>query len=194
VLVGGSTTGTTMAAVPLAEQAGTPFISLAGAVPIVEPTKKWVLQDAAHRPHGLREDLRDTQARKLTKVALISGSGGFDKSMRAEVREGRAQVRRGPRGRRNLRRHRHRHDRRSSPRSRAAARRRCSTPASARGPAIVTRNYRQVGLTLPLYQSHGVASREFIKLAGPAAKACACRRPPCWCRTSCPAGDRRSRW
>ena len=38
------------------------------------------------------------------------------------------------------------------------------------GPAIVTRNYRQVGLTLPLYQSHGVASREYIKLSGPAAE------------------------
>ncbi|MDP3616187.1 MAG: ABC transporter substrate-binding protein, partial [Rubrivivax sp.] len=31
VIVGGSTTGTTMAAVPLVEQAGVPFISLAGA-------------------------------------------------------------------------------------------------------------------------------------------------------------------
>jgi len=38
------------------------------------------------------------------------------------------------------------------------------------GPAIVTRNYRQVGLTLPLYQSHGVASKEYIKLSGPAAE------------------------
>ena len=37
------------------------------------------------------------------------------------------------------------------------------------GPAIVTRNYRQVGLTLPLYQSHGVASKEYIKLSGSAA-------------------------
>ena len=38
------------------------------------------------------------------------------------------------------------------------------------GPAIVTRNYRQVGLTLPLYQSHGVASKEYVKLSGPAAE------------------------
>jgi branched-chain amino acid transport system substrate-binding protein len=38
------------------------------------------------------------------------------------------------------------------------------------GPAIVTRNYRQVGLSLPLYQSHGVASKEYIKLSGPAAE------------------------
>ena len=36
VIVGGSTTGTTMAAVPLVERAGVPFISLAGAVVIIE--------------------------------------------------------------------------------------------------------------------------------------------------------------
>jgi branched-chain amino acid transport system substrate-binding protein len=38
------------------------------------------------------------------------------------------------------------------------------------GPAIVTKNYRQVAMTVPLYQSHGVASKEFIKLAGDAAE------------------------
>jgi branched-chain amino acid transport system substrate-binding protein len=38
------------------------------------------------------------------------------------------------------------------------------------GPAIVTRNYRQLGLTPVLYQSHGVASKEFIRLAGDAAE------------------------
>jgi branched-chain amino acid transport system substrate-binding protein len=37
------------------------------------------------------------------------------------------------------------------------------------GPAIVTRNYRQLGISYPLYQSHGVASKQFISLAGPAA-------------------------
>jgi branched-chain amino acid transport system substrate-binding protein len=38
------------------------------------------------------------------------------------------------------------------------------------GPAIVTRNYRQIGLALPLYQSHGVASKQYVKLAGDAAE------------------------
>ena len=38
------------------------------------------------------------------------------------------------------------------------------------GPAIVTKNYRQIGIGVPLYQSHGVASKEFIKLAGGAAE------------------------
>ncbi len=44
VIVGGSTTGETMAVVPLVEAAGMPFISLAGAVVIVEPVKKWVFK------------------------------------------------------------------------------------------------------------------------------------------------------
>jgi branched-chain amino acid transport system substrate-binding protein len=38
------------------------------------------------------------------------------------------------------------------------------------GPAIVTRNYRQLGIAAPLYQSHGVASKQFIALAGDAAE------------------------
>jgi branched-chain amino acid transport system substrate-binding protein len=38
------------------------------------------------------------------------------------------------------------------------------------GPAIVTKNYKQLGIAVPLYQSHGVASKEFIKLAGDAAE------------------------
>src|SRR3990170_1365509 len=44
LIVGGSTTGETMAGVPLIEQAQIPFISLAGAVVIVEPVKKWVFK------------------------------------------------------------------------------------------------------------------------------------------------------
>jgi branched-chain amino acid transport system substrate-binding protein len=43
-------------------------------------------------------------------------------------------------------------------------------PGFGQGPAIVTRNYRQLGIALPLYQSHGVASKQFIELAGPAAE------------------------
>ena len=43
-------------------------------------------------------------------------------------------------------------------------------PGFGQGPAIVTRNYSQLGIKLPLYQSHGVCSKEFIKLAGPAAE------------------------
>ncbi|MEO8509195.1 MAG: ABC transporter substrate-binding protein, partial [Betaproteobacteria bacterium] len=84
VIVGGSTTGTTMAAIPLAEQAQTPFVSLAGAVGIVEPVKKWVFKTPHTDRMACEKIFADMRARKLVKLALISGTGGFDKSMRGE--------------------------------------------------------------------------------------------------------------
>jgi branched-chain amino acid transport system substrate-binding protein len=38
------------------------------------------------------------------------------------------------------------------------------------GPAIVTKNFRQLGMTMPLYQSHGVASKEYLRLSGEASE------------------------
>ena len=43
-------------------------------------------------------------------------------------------------------------------------------PGFGQGPAIVTRNFKQLGMDVPLYQSHGVASKKFIELAGDAAE------------------------
>jgi branched-chain amino acid transport system substrate-binding protein len=42
-------------------------------------------------------------------------------------------------------------------------------PGFGQGPAIVTRNYKQLGVPFPLYQSHGVGTKQFIELATPAA-------------------------
>ena len=169
LIVGGSTTGATMAAVPLAEAAGTPFISLAGAVVIVEPTKRWVFKTPHTDRMACEKIFVDVQTRKLSRVALISGAGGFDKSMRAEClkvapkygveivadetyaasdTDMTAQL----------------------TKIRGSTAQAVLNAGFGQGPALVTRNYRQVGLTLPLYQSHGVASKEFIKLAGSAAE------------------------
>ncbi len=62
VIVGGSTTGETMAVVPLVEAAGMPFISLAGAVVIIEPVKKWVFKT----PHT------DRMAARMMAKAITS--------------------------------------------------------------------------------------------------------------------------
>ncbi len=169
VIVGGSTTGTTMAAVPLAEQAGTPFISLAGAVTIVEPAKKWVFKTPHTDRMACEKIFVDLKARKLSKVALISGSGGFDKSMRAECvkvapKYGMDLVADETYGATDT-------DMTAQlTKIKASGAQAVLNAGFGQGPAIVTRNYRQVGLTLPLYQSHGVASREYIKLSGPAAE------------------------
>jgi branched-chain amino acid transport system substrate-binding protein len=170
VIVGGSTTGTTMAAIPLAEQAQTPFISLAGAVGIIEPAKKWVFKTPHTDRMACEKIFADMRARKLTKVALISGAGGFDKSMRGEClkvagKYGVDVVADESYGA-------------ADTDMTAQLTRIKSTPGVqavlnagfGQGPAIVTKNYRQLGLSAQLYQSHGVASKEFIKLSGNAAE------------------------
>src|SRR5580692_12600558 len=43
-MVGGSTTGTTMAMIPVFEEAKIPFISLAGAIEIIDPVRKYVFK------------------------------------------------------------------------------------------------------------------------------------------------------
>ena len=180
IIVGGSTTGTTMAAVPMVEAAGMPFISLAGAVVIVEPVKKWVFKTPHTDRMACEKIFADMKARNMTKVALIAGTGGFDKSMRAECLKvvgsyGVEVVADETYGANDT-------DMTTQlTKIKGSNAQAVLNAGFGQGPAIVTRNFRQVGLTLPLYQSHGVASREYIKLS-PARrpKACACPRPPCW--------------
>ena len=170
VIVGGSTTGTTMAAVPLVEEAQMPFISLAGAVVIIEPPKKWVFKTPHTDRMACEKVFTDLKTRNLTKLALISGTGGFDKSMRAEClkvagKYGVEIVADESYGAADTDMTAQLTKIRGTPAVQAVL-----NAGFGQGPAIVTRNYRQLGLPMPLYQSHGVASKEYVKLSGDAAE------------------------
>ncbi|HEY1436559.1 MAG TPA: ABC transporter substrate-binding protein [Casimicrobiaceae bacterium] len=170
VIVGGSTTGATMAVIPLAEQAQIPFVSLAGAVVIVEPVKKWVFKTPHTDRMACEKIFADMRTRKLTKVALISGAGGFDKSMHGECLKvaggyGVEIVADETYGAGDTDMTAQLTKIKAAPGVQALL-----NAGFGQGPAIVTKNYKQLGLTVPLYQSHGVASKEFIKLAGDAAE------------------------
>jgi branched-chain amino acid transport system substrate-binding protein len=170
VIVGGSTTGTTMAVIPLVEQAQTPFVSLAGAVGIVEPVRKWVFKTPHTDRMACEKIFEDMRTRKLSKLALISGAGGFDKSMRGEClkvagKYGVEIVADESYGAADNDMTAQLTKIKATPGVQAVL-----NAGFGQGPAIVTKNYKQLGLTMPLYQSHGVASKEFIKLAGDAAE------------------------
>jgi branched-chain amino acid transport system substrate-binding protein len=169
-MVGGSTTGATMAMIPLFEEAGIPLISLAGAIQVVEPVRKWVFKTPHTDKMACEKIFADLKKRNLTTIALISGTDAFGKSMRDQC-VGVAQKSGitiaheesyGPR------------DSDMTPQitniKGKAGVQAVVNPGFGQGPAIVTRNYRQLGITLPLYQSHGVASKQFVDLAGPAAE------------------------
>lgn len=169
VLVGGTTTGSTMSIVPLVEKAGVPFISLAGAVVVVEPVKKFVFKTPHTDRMAAEKVFEDMRKRNLTKVALFSETSGFGQSGKKETESVAAKYgitlvaneTYGPK------------DTDMSPQLTKIK----NTPGVqavfifglGQGPAIATKNYKQLGINLPLYHAHGVASEEFIKLAGPAA-------------------------
>ncbi|HYG90835.1 MAG TPA: ABC transporter substrate-binding protein [Azospirillum sp.] len=170
LIIGGTTTATTMAAVPLVEKAEIPFISLAGAVVIVEPMKKWVFKTPHTDRLAAEKVFADMKKRGLTKIGLISEDAGFGKSghdqsvlvakdMGIEIVADEVYSPKDPDVTAQLTRI------KNAPGVQAVF-----NFGFGQGPAIVTRNYQQLGLTLPLYQSHGVASKEYIKLAGPASE------------------------
>src|SRR5271166_6445849 len=169
-MVGGSTTGSTLAMMPVFEDASIPFISLAGAIQIIEPVHKWVFKTPHTDKMACEKIFADLKSRNLTTIAMISGTDAFGKSMRDQC------VAVAPKAGVIIA-----HEESYGPRDSdmtpqltnirdKAGVQAVVNPGFGQGPAIVTRNYRQLAITLPLYQSHGVASKQFIELAGPAAE------------------------
>ena len=169
-MVGGTSTGATLAMIPVFEEAQIPFISLAGAVQIIEPVRKWVFKTPHTDRMACEKIFADLKHRNLTTIAIISGTDAFGKSMRDQC------VAVAPKYGITIA-HEETYGPRDSDMTPQLTNIRNRTDVRAvvntgfgQGPAIVTRNYRQLGITLPLYQSHGVASKQFIDLAGPAAE------------------------
>lgn len=169
VIIGASTTGSTMAMVPQIEAAKIPAISLAAASVIVEPVKPYVFK----MPHSDRmaayKVLEDMKRRGFTQLALLSDTGGFGKSGRSETLKaaealGMKIVEDQTYGEK---------DTDMTPQLTRAK----SSPAQAillfgtgQAPAIIARNYQQLAIKLPLYTTHGQASLEFIRIAGKASE------------------------
>ncbi|MBA1147465.1 ABC transporter substrate-binding protein [Ectothiorhodospiraceae bacterium WFHF3C12] len=170
IIIGGGTTGTTMAALSVIERAGVPFISFAGAVKPIEPVRKWVFKTPETDRMAARKVLRDMQAKGITKIGLLSGTGGFGRSGREQTLkvaseygvEIVADETYGPK---------------DTDMTAQLTKMRNAEGIEAifvfgfgQAPAIVTKNYRALGIDLPFYQSHGVASTQFLDLAGDAAE------------------------
>jgi branched-chain amino acid transport system substrate-binding protein len=168
-LLAGSTTATTMAIIPLAEEAQVPLINFAGAVQAVSPVKKWNFKTPHTDLMACEKIFEDMKKRGTTRIAMISGADAFGKSMRDQCMTVTKKY-----GIEVL------HEETYQPRDNdmtaqltnikgKAGVQAVLNPGFGQGPAIVTRNYKQLGIAAPLYQSHGVGSKQFIDLATPAA-------------------------
>jgi branched-chain amino acid transport system substrate-binding protein len=169
IIVGGTTSGDTLAVIPDVEKEGIPLISLAGAVEIIEPVKKWVFKTPHTDRMAAARIYEDLRKRSFTKVALITGDGGFDKSGREQLLKlapqyGITLVADESYGNKDT-------DMTAQlTKIRSSDAQAIINFGLGQAPAIVTKNIKQLGITLPLYHSHGVASKTFIDLAGDAAE------------------------
>jgi branched-chain amino acid transport system substrate-binding protein len=168
-VIGGTTTGTSMAIIPVAEDAEIPFISLAGAIEIVDPVKPYTFKTPHTDRMACAKIFDDMKKKGFTKIGMISGSDGFGASMHKQCLaivgdygiEVVADETYGP------------SDADMTPQltniKNTSGVQAILNPGFGQGPAIVARNYAQLAVGLPLYQSHGVASNGFIDLAGASA-------------------------
>ncbi|MGD0843857.1 MAG: ABC transporter substrate-binding protein [Geobacteraceae bacterium] len=164
-IIGPSTTGETMAIIPLVEKEQIPLISCAAGIKITDPVKKWVFKTPAN-DHVAAEKILDYAARlRQRNIALLTVSDSFGSSGREQLkalaaRKGFTVVA----------------DEVYSPKDTdmtAQLTKIRGIKADAiicwgtnPGPAVITRNVKQLGIKIPLYMSHGVASKKYIELAG----------------------------
>jgi len=167
-IIGPSTTGESLAVIPIAEKERIPLISCAAGIKITEPVKKWVFKTPAN-DHVAGEKIFNYASRLGQKrIALMTVSDSYGASCREQLKS--LAVKKGfiivadevfsPK------------DTDMTPqltKIRAAKPDAIICWGTNPGPAVVTRNIKQLGIKTPLYQSHGVASKKFIELAGAAA-------------------------
>lgn len=168
-IIGPSTTGDTMAVIPLVEKAQIPMISCAAGSKITDPVKKWVFKTAQNDALAVAKIFEYLQKNKISKVAILTVSDGFGSSGREQLK---AQAGKfgiqlviddtyGPKDT----------DMTSQlTKIRGSQAQAVICWGTNPGPAVIARNAKQLGLKLPLFMSHGVSSKKFIELAGDAAE------------------------
>jgi len=165
-IIGGSGTGNSMAIIPVIEDAKIPFVSFSGGVEIIDPVRKWVFKPPHTDLMACEKIFDDMKALGLSRAALIAGQGGFAKSMAKQCAALApkksitilAQESYGPR------------DSDMTPQlNRIKAIPGVEAVINAdigQGPAIVTRNFRQLVMTQTLYMSHAAATLGYLEAVG----------------------------
>lgn len=168
-IVGPSTTGDTMAVIPVVERAKVPLISCAAGIKITEPVKPWVFKTAQNDYLAVAKIYEHLLQHKLRKIAILTVSDSFGSSGREQLKalasrygiEIVSDDTYGPK------------DTDMTPqltKIRSSQAQALICWGTNPGPAIIARNFSQLAMKLPLYMSHGVSSKKFIDLAGSAAE------------------------
>lgn len=170
IIVGSSTTGVALAVAPMMEKAEIPYISLAGAEAITTPVRKWIFKTPHTDRMAAQKILGDMKAHGYTRIALITGMSSFGQGGRKVSLEEAPKA-----GIEVLA------DETYSPNDVDMTPQLSKIKGlgtvqavlnydTGQENAVVTRNFRQIDMPMQLYQTHAVASKKFIDLAGAAAE------------------------
>ena len=168
-IIGPSLTHTSMAVLEVTQKAKLPLISCAAGIGITAPAKDrvWVFKTAQTDQMAVNRIYQYLQKQGLKNVAILTVSTGFGVSGKEQLtalapQYGITVVAQEVFGEK---------DTDMTPQLTKIR----GTPAQAvicwgtgPAPALVAKNIKQLGLTIPLIQSHGAASKKFIELAGDA--------------------------
>ncbi len=165
VVIGPSTTGESMAIIDDVERAGVPLISCAAGIKITEPVKKWVFKTPANDHIAAEKILNHMAKQRQKSFALLTVTDGFGQSGREQIKalakqKGFSIVADEVYGPKDT-------DMTAQlTKIRGAKADAIICWGTNPGPAIITKNVKQLGIKTPLYMSHGVASKKYIELAG----------------------------
>jgi branched-chain amino acid transport system substrate-binding protein len=197
VLIGGSRSQTSIAIAAVAERARIPFVAL-GASSRISAQRRWVFQTSPIEGPAVRRILADMKKRGIGRIALLSEDSEFGQTGRHEVQDAThpqglgirtygvhlgfdavyqpteasiaAQL---------------------GPLATASTIDAILVYGAGDGPVLVLRQLRNLGIKLPVYQSHGIAAYEFLRLAGDAAEGVRLASPPVLAADLLPADDPR---
>jgi branched-chain amino acid transport system substrate-binding protein len=169
-IIGSSASGTSLAMIDTVQKEGVPLISLATNSKIVEPVadRKWVFKMAQSDAIVAKNMIKYAQSKGAQKLALLTmnnayGDGGKNALIKAAAENGMSIV------------YEDKFEATDKEMSAQLAKIKNSDaqallvwaiPPSA---SIVTRNYSELGLKIPMIHSHGIANQNFLDLAGAAA-------------------------
>ena len=163
-IIGPSTTGDTMAIIPIVEKNQIPLISCAAGIKITDPVKNWVFKTAQNDTLAVARIYEYLNKIKISKVAILTVSDSFGSSGREQLlgqasKYGIQIVSDDTYGPKDT-------DMTAQvTKVRGGQAQALICWGTNPGPAVVARNVKQLGLKIPVFMSHGVSSKKFIELA-----------------------------
>lgn len=168
-IIGPFTSGTALAVIPIIEESMIPNISLGASVRITQPPKRWIFATPQTDVNGVARIYDHMAKNGIKKVGIVTVSNGFGDSGRQQLLD------QAPQNQITVVTDERFGEKDSDITAQLNRIRGMDAQAIVCwtvGPteAIVTKNWKQLAIKIPLYQSHGAASKKFLSMAGESAE------------------------